>query len=234
MKIRAQIVGIAAALAFVFLCPCNTGAKVVKNAQQLREEYLARVTQSSTPPDQAVTGSLWIPGGALTNLAGDYKAAHVHDTIIIHIVHQTTATATGTTDTQRAYNMTSAITGLPGGVGTSGVNPLYASNSGTKLKGQGSVSNNSTLQTSLSGQVIAVLPNGNLVVEAQREVLLNHERETAVVRGIARPGDVGPDNTVQSTALSDLEVELKGKGVITDVTRQPNRFVRTMEWLFSF
>lgn len=205
-----------------------------KGAQQIRDEYLQRVTQNAAPIESRSPGSLWAPDGKLAYLASDYKASRVNDTVVIRIIQQTTAAASGGTDTQRDFNTSSAVTALPGKLKVGGVNPLFSANSSNKLKGQGQISSTSRLQTSLSGQVIAVLPNGNLVVEAQRQVLLNHERETAIVRGVARPGDVGPDNSVLSTALSDLEIELKGKGVVSDATRPPNVVMRTLQWIFGF
>jgi flagellar L-ring protein precursor FlgH len=39
---------------------------------------------------------------------------------------------------------------------------------------------------------------------------------------------------VLSTAVSDLELELKGKGVVSDATRQPNLFVRLLMKLANF
>jgi flagellar L-ring protein precursor FlgH len=173
-------------------------------------------------------------GGRLTDLSTDYKAVHLNDTVIIQVVQQTISEATGDTTTQRQYSANSAITNLPGKLNTGGVNPLFGANSSTALKGQGSTSSTSKLQTSLAGQVIAVLPNGNLVVEAQREVFLNHEKETAIVRGVVRPGDVGPDNTVISTALSNLEIELKGKGVVTQATRPPSLLMKLFEKILTF
>jgi flagellar L-ring protein precursor FlgH len=233
MSVR-QLVPFATALLSLALLPAAGAREKSKNSQQLRQDYLTRVTQSSAPAELPFTGSLWVPSGMLANLAVDYKASRVNDTIIIQVVQQTTATASGGTDAQRAYDTSSAITALPGRLKVSGVNPLFAANSSNKLKGQGQITSASKLQTSLSGQVIAVLPNGNLVVEAKREVLLNHERETATVRGVARPGDVGPNNVVLSTALSDLEIELKGKGVVSDATRPPNVIMRSLQWIFGF
>jgi len=232
MKTRTRI---ALIVGFALCTPVLGQAKTkTKSAEELRAEYLQRVAQTATPAAAATLGGLWVEGGLLTNAATDYKAMRLHDTVIVQVVQQTAAVASGTTNTQRAYDTSSAITALPGKIKVSGVNPLLAANSATKLQGQGQVASNSTLRTSLAGEVIAVLPNGNLVVEAEREVLLNHERETAIVRGVARPGDIGPGNTVLSTSLADLEVELKGKGVISDATRRPNIVVRTFEWLFTF
>jgi flagellar L-ring protein precursor FlgH len=65
-------------------------------------------------------------------------------------------------------------------------------------------------------------------------VLINSQHETVVVRGVLRPGDVGPNNTASSTSLADLEIELKGKGVITDAIHRPNAVIRGLQWLFSF
>jgi flagellar L-ring protein precursor FlgH len=206
-----------------------------KHELQTREEYLARVQQQQVAPtEKASMGGLWTAGGRFTDLSTDYKAIHVNDTIVIQVVQSTVAEATGDTETQRQYSAQSAITSLPGKLKTGGVDPLFGANSSTALKGQGSTSSSSKLQTSLAGQVIAVFPNGNMVIEAQREVLLNHERETAVVRGVVRPGDVSPDNTVLSTSLSNLEIELKGKGVVSESTRPPSLVMKLLTRILTF
>jgi len=225
---------IVSASLLVLACAGSAPAKP-KNTLRSREDYLARIQQQQASTVETSTpGSLWVSGGRLTDISTDYKAAHINDTIVIHIVQQTVSEATGDTTTQRQYNANSAITNLPGKLNTGGVNPLFGANSSTALKGQGSTSSTSKLQTSLAGQVIAVLPNGNLVVEAQREVFLNHEKETAIVRGLVRPGDVAPDNSVLSTSLSNLEIELKGKGVVTEATRPPSLLMKLFEKILTF
>jgi flagellar L-ring protein FlgH len=211
-------------------------AKTVKlDPQQARIDYITRVQQQSpTAEPMRTTGSLWVPGGNLTEVASDYKARRVDDVVTILVTEQTTAQSTGDVNAQRTFQTNSAITGLPGRMKTGGVNPLFGAQSSNQLKGQGSASNTSKLLTSLSGRVIALLPNGNLVVEAQRQVFMNDQHETMIVRGVLRPGDVSTTNTAPSTALSNLEVELKGKGVISDSTRRPNPAVRALLWLIGF
>ena len=49
-----------------------------------------------------------------------------------------------------------------------------------------------------------------------------------------RRGDIGPNNTVASDSIGDLELEIKGKGVISDSVRQPNRVLRTILRLLDF
>jgi flagellar L-ring protein precursor FlgH len=82
--------------------------------------------------------------------------------------------------------------------------------------------------------VIAVLPSGNLVVEAQRKIFMNNQHEDVVIRGIARPADIGSNNTISSASLSNLEIEMKGKGIISDATRPLNPITKAILWLFGF
>ena len=206
-----------------------------QDPQKMRADYIARVQQqTAVVPTDAQAGSLWATGGALTNLSTDYKASQLNDLITIVVVQKTTAQATGNTNGERDFSTTSGITGLAGHIATSGVSNILTAQSSTKLKGTGSTDASSTMQTSLTGQVIAVLGNGNMVVEAQRMVTINGQKETMIVRGVVRPGDVSPTNSTLSTSLGNLEVELKGKGVISDFNRPPNPIVRALLWLIGF
>jgi len=63
---------------------------------------------------------------------------------------------------------------------------------------------------------------------------MNNQHEEVIVRGIARPGDITPSNSVPSSSLSALEIELKGKGIISDSVRPPNPLTRAILWLFGF
>lgn len=206
-----------------------------QNSEQLRAEYLARVQeQAPSTAASGTLGSLYSPTGAFTDLSADYKARRVGDVVTLIVFENTNAKSTGDVNTQRSYQTNSAITGLPGGTSTSLVNPLFAANSATTLKGQGETSSGSNVTTTLTARVIGVLPSGSLIVEAERRVLINSQHETVVVRGVLRPGDIGPNNTATSTALADLEIELKGKGVVTDAIHRPNPVIRGLQWLFSF
>ncbi len=216
-------------------CGPGWGKSAKKQQDQALKDYVAELQASSIKvPSSAASGSLWTDGGALTNLAGDYKARFVGDLVVISIVEQTLAQASGTVASQRTFDTTSGVTGLVGRIKSGGVNPLLAANSNTQLKGQAQTASTSSLRTSITGQVIAVLPSGNLVVEAHRNVLMNNERQTVIVRGVARSGDLAANNVVLSSQLSDLEVELRGKGVISDGTQRPNWVVRALLRLLSF
>ncbi len=210
--------------------------KITHDPQKTRADYVARMQQQTTSAPADVTlGSLWTSNGSLTNLQADYKASRLNDVVTIVVVQRTTAQATGNVGTQRDFNTTSGISGLAGYIKpTSALSNLLTAQSSTKLKGAGSTDASTTMNTNLAGQVIAVLPNGNLVVEAERLVTINNQKETMLVRGVLRPGDIRPDNSAFSTVLSNLEVELKGKGVVSDATRPPNPLVRALLWVIGF
>jgi flagellar L-ring protein precursor FlgH len=205
-----------------------------KSSEQLRADYISRLQGTYVAPVETPTvGSLWSSQSFLSDFATDYKARHLNDTITIVVSVQTTAAQSGSVDSSRSFSNTSSITGIMG-QSTSATDPLFASSSSRALKGSGATASNTTFQTSLTGQVIAVLPNGNLVVEAQREIYMNNQHENVLVRGLLRPGDIGPANTVSSASLSNLEIEMKGKGIIADSTKPPGVLTKVMLWLFNF
>jgi len=238
MRPECKLLGQIAILAFLGVS--STGAFCLghkadpKASEALRTQYIARLQQQFVPATEDHTmGSLWSPSSALGDFSSDYKAHHLNDTITIQVAVQTTAAQSGTVDSERSFTTNSAITGIMGKT-PKATNPLLAGNSASTLKGQGSTASNTTFQTNLTGQVIAVLPNGNLVVEAQRQIFMNNQHENIVVRGMIRPGDIGPGNTVPSTALSNLEIEMKGKGIISDGVRPPHFITRILTWLLNF
>jgi flagellar L-ring protein FlgH len=242
MKTAFTIRGMRQAMAILALSSCVSTAsvmskiKVTKDTQKTREDYVARMQQQTSPPPvDSSLGSLWVSGGALTNIQSDYKASRLNDLVTIVVVQRTTAQATGNVGAQRDFNTSSGISGLAGYIKpTSALSNLLTAQSSTKLKGTGSTDASTTMNTNLAGQVIAVLPNGNLVVEAERMVAINNQKETMLVRGVLRPGDIKPDNSALSTVLSNLEVELKGKGVVSDATRPPNPLIRALLWVIGF
>ena len=167
--------------------------------------YLARVQMSEAPLPAHTLGSAWIDNGRMASLSTD-----------------------------RSFKARSGVDSLPGRLKTTGVTNLLGLHSAETLSGKGQATSTSKLRTSLAGRVVAVLPSGNLVVEAERSIVMNNERQTIVVRGVVRPGDIASDNTVVSNTLANLELEIKGKGVVSDGTRPPHSILRMILRIFNF
>jgi len=235
---RLQVISIAIFVWCSIAAPNLWGSsKKPKNSpEQTRANYISLLQEHGVPAQSDRTvGSLWSPSGnALGDISGDSKAKRLYDTIVILVAVQTTAAQSGDSSYQRTFQTSSGITGLAGQINTKGLNPLFNANSATQLSGKGATDSNTTFQTSLTGQVIAVLPSGNLVVEAQRRIFMNNQHEDVTIRGVVRPVDVSSSNTVASAALSNLEIEMKGKGIIADSTRPLNPITKAILWLVGF
>jgi len=226
-----------AALAEILLClaaAAHAKEKKPNSPAALRADYLSRVHERDMPAANHTLGSLWEQNGELGDFSTDYKAHRLNDTLVIQVAVNTTAAQTGNVNSQRTFQTASGITGLPGGLKTKGVSSLFNANSATQLKGQGTTDSSTTFQTALTAQVIEVLPSGNLVVEAQRKIFMNNQHEDVVIRGVVRPNDIGPNNTIASSALGNLEIEMKGKGIISDSTRPMNPITKAILWLVGF
>ena len=219
----------------LFAAP-NFGVGVKKKNQSKNDhlaQYIARVR--SVKGVSPTTGSLWTPDSPYSDMESDYKARRVNDLIVIQVVESTTAAEDGAVKSARTFSASSSLAGFAGTPGpNNALRNLFTPNSSRTLDGQAQTSANSTLNTSLSGRVVEVLPNGFLVIEAMREISMNNQHQTVIIHGVVRPGDIGANNAVPSTAVSNLEVELHGRGVISDGVTPPNRLVRAILKVVGF
>jgi flagellar L-ring protein precursor FlgH len=196
-------------------------------------EYIERVKAVKTPTP--TTGSFWTPQSPYSDMASDYKARNLNDLIVIQVVESTTAAEDGAVKSARTFSANSGISAFMGTPGpTAGIQNIFSPSSSRTLNGQAQTSSDSTLSTSLSGRVVDLLPNGFLVIEAVREMDMNNQHQTVIIHGVVRPGDIGPNNAVPFTAISNLEVELKGHGVISDGVAPPNKLMRMILKLVGF
>jgi flagellar L-ring protein FlgH len=232
----------AGSLALALLVPFAAQAK--KKAQQPQpvqppydqalEEYVREATKIVSAPTTTV-GSLWSAGGGLANMARDDKAAQVGDLITIDILETTTASASGSSKASRAFSASSGLNAFYGNFSAAAkLNNLFSPQSQNSLNGNATTSSSHELSTNLTGTVVKVLPNSYLVVQAARDVYVDSQRQHVIVRGIVRPSDLSPDNSVASSAVANLQVEVEGKGVISDETAPPNRVTRFILKLVGF
>ena len=59
-----------------------------------------------------------------------------------------------------------------------------------------------------------------------RRQLFPNQAIELILRGLVRPGDLDATNTVLSNSVGNLEVEVKGKGIVSEGTRPPNLIVK--------
>ena len=180
-------------------------------------------------------GSIWSPEGRLVRLGTDAKAIRLHDVVSIVVSESLAASTDGQVKNSRASSASSAITGLLGKLKTANnLQNLLGATAASGLSAQGQSTTNSSLTTTFGAEVVDVLPNGMLVVQATRQLTFSQQTQLIKLRGLVRPEDVSAQNQVQSAAMTDLELEVTGKGIVNDSTYRQNPVVRFLEKLLVF
>jgi flagellar L-ring protein precursor FlgH len=197
-------------------------------------DYLARVRADNMDLKPA-PGSIWTDSGRFARLNTDVRAMRPHDLISVVVAESLAASTDGTVKNSRASNASSGLSGLIGTLHAgNALQNLVNQNSAAGLNASGTSATNSSLNTVFGGQVVEVLPNVMLVIEAARQVEFNQQAQTILLRGLVRPEDISQQNQVVSTAISSLELEVKGKGIINDFTHRQNPLVRLLQKILVF
>ena len=186
-------------------------------------------------PSGASPGSIFNSAGRFSDLARDLRAGQVHDLVTVLVSDQLTASSQGTTNTGRKSSVKTSITALAGQLRAAGpwANLANLANN-QQLQGQGTTSRQSALTTSITAEVLSVLPSGNLVIQAQKEVWVNSERQVITLNGVVRPADLNPANQIPSDRVAGLQIHVNGKGVVADAVRRPNFLYRLLLGLLPF
>jgi len=178
-------------------------------------------------------GSLYVASGRLADAARDLRASQVDDIVTIVVSESLSAVASGATNTSRKSAANANIKSLLGPANPS-LSNLLDITSAQSLQGQGQTSRNMTLATTISARVVEVKPNGDLVIEASKDIAVNSEKQAIVVRGIVRTADLNAANAVPSNRVANLQIKVNGKGVIGDAVKRPFFLYRLLLGLLPF
>ncbi len=196
--------------------------------------YVDRV-RAQQAAEVRTPGSIWSPNGQLVRLGTDVKAFRIHDVVSVVVTESLAASTDGQVKNTRASNASSSITSLFGALKASNaMQNLLGQTSSSGLTAQGQSTTNSSLVTTFGAEVVDVLPNGMLVVQATRQLTFSQQTQLIKLRGLVRPEDVSSQNQILSTAMTDLELEVTGKGIVNDSTYRQNPLVRFLERLVVF
>jgi flagellar L-ring protein precursor FlgH len=175
------------------------------------------------------TGSLYSERQGIA-LFADTRARQVGDIVSVVLTEATTAAKSADTEVGKSSDISVAPPSLFGQPFDFGYNDRYDLSQGidssTNFIGEGSSNQSNSLRGAIAVQVSRVLPNGNLMVQGEKWISLNQGDEFIQLRGIIRPEDISPQNTVPSTLVADARISYGGKGLVEDAN--------TPGWLTRF
>lgn len=152
----------------------------------------------------------------------DKRASGVGDLITIVVQENTTASKNNQTATSKKTSLDAAIASFlysPAASGLltkGGTLPALKYASDHQFTGGGTINNSEQIVAQVTVRVIDVLPNKNMVIEGTRETSFGGEKQNIILHGIVRPDDVSANNTVYSYNVADAQIQIIGKGSITD------------------
>ncbi len=177
------------------------------------------------PPSMQAPGSIYNPGYAGRPLFEDQRPRNIGDILTIVIAENINATKSSGANTNRAGNTNFEVptAGFLGGI----INRANLTADGAnKFTATGGASAANTFNGTITVTVTNVLPNGNLVVSGEKQMLINQGNEFVRFSGVVNPNTISGANSVYSTQVADAKIEYSAKGYINEA--------ENMGWLQRF
>lgn len=160
------------------------------------------------------------------SLVSNIKAHRVGDVVTIIIVENSSANAISESENKERNE----ISGGPG-LGILSFLGEWGMDTESRYRGEGETIRRGNLRAEISARIVEILHNGDYRLLGTRMVDINGERQLIEVSGICRARDIGADNTILSTYISDARIGYTGTGPLND-TSQPGVITRIVNWLF--
>ncbi len=236
MKLKAFSIFLIILLSFSVSLSQEKKTKKEKKKKNKSVPQLVVVEVEEKPPTIPVpvtvkpaNGSLFTDNASNGNLLRDFKARQIGDLVFVDVVEESTATVTSSAKRDRDSGNLGGIVPLVSALPINGASTAGSVLTGLgqrKYEGKGTTQRKSNVTARITARVIEVLPNGDLRIEAVKQVKINKETEQLAVTGIVRPNDLAADNSIETLSIGDLRVEFNGKG-IASADNAPG-------WLFRF
>ncbi len=226
---------------FIFLTGCAGLSKdpvhVVQPAQIQKPKF--DVYEPPTPEE----GSLWSEMSEVS-LFQDMKARKVGDIVTVRIVEDPEAELNANTKTSRSSSIDASKLKFLGYMKAlaeknprlaqdPGTDDLILASLGTKFDGKGSSDRDGHVKAYITTVVEKVLYNGNLYINGQREIRVNHETQYITLSGVVRPKDITSSNEVSSTYVADARITYSGNGPVAD-KQKPGWLGRILDHVWPF
>lgn len=111
--------------------------------------------------------------------------------------------------------------------------PAWGMSFDREFEGEGNADSDFSVTARVTARVVEVFPNGNLLLESRTTVVTDHEEQVILLSGIARAEDISRQNTIQSSLLADLNLNMQHAGPVKSAA-QKGIVTRVLDSLFAF
>lgn len=185
------------------------------------------------------TGSLWNQEPA--SLFGNRRARNVGDVLTVIVEIDERAEIRNEMDRERNTNEVfnaRALLGLPDVAETvlpssANLTPGVDFERARSFEGRGRLRREDRLTLRLAARVRESLPNGDLVIDGEQQVRINHEVRILRATGIVRPEDISRNNTITHDKIAEAHIDYVGRGSM-DRTVKPRIGNRALDWIIPF
>lgn len=153
-------------------------------------------------------------------LFADPRAHRVGDIVTIVLAENTQASKKAQTSTSKKDSVDLGGATLWGKSFPLNGGKIAGLSGNNGFDGSGASSQSNQLNGEITVTVAQRLANGNLVLRGEKWVTINQGRELVRLSGIARPQDIGPDNTILSTRIANARIVYTGSGTLADANHQ--------------
>lgn len=98
---------------------------------------------------------------------------------------------------------------------------VSAAGSSLSSNGGGTAGQSASLTGSISAVVVDVMQNGNLVILGEKQLTLTEGTEVIRLKGVVRPEDIQPDNTILSRRIANAQFSYSGTGDLARAAKPP-------------
>jgi len=174
-----------------------------------------------------VNGSIYRTGLGAQALFEDRRPRYLGDILTILVSENINASKNSAADASRTGSANSTVGLVPklfGGL----ISSDQDADAGGKniMSAKGGANARNTFNGVITVTVVEVLPNGNLLVSGEKQMLINQGTEFIRFSGVVNPRTVSANNTVPSTQVADARIEYSAKGYIDEA--------QNMGWLQRF
>ncbi|MBD3182241.1 flagellar basal body L-ring protein FlgH [Candidatus Poribacteria bacterium] len=159
-----------------------------------------------------------------SSLYQDHKARKVGDIITVLIVESSKASKSAATQTSKKSGSDGTLSEL---FGLGNLPISMGVDAGSDYSGSGTTTRSGNMEGKMSTFVKEVMPNGNLILEGTRQVIVNDDVQMLTVQGVIRPESIGPDNTVLSIYIADAKITYQGDGPTAQKPGIVTRIIQT-------